>query len=118
MRDCDICYESRINFKTLSCSHSMCMSCFKKINKTCCPFCRKPFTKEEILDHLPAKIKNKTEAPILNYNIPFSRVSRNQYRKRRKNLSFKQVLERRQMIRKRMKKKWTRKDFHLNRIVY
>ena len=54
------------------------------------------------------------EAPILIFT-PFSRAIKNCYRRRRRNLSLEEVLERRKNIRKRMKKKWTRKNKHLRR---
>lgn len=114
MRDCDICFHERCNFKKLTCNHELCVSCFKKLHKNQCPFCRKNFTIDEIQDKLPARIKKKMEAPILIFT-PFSRAIKNCYRRRRRNLSLEEVLERRKNIKKRIKKKWTRKNKHLRR---
>lgn len=120
MRDCSICFNQRSNFKNLSCSHELCVSCFKKLHKTQCPYCRKNFTLDEIRDKIPIKIKKKMEAPILifTHHVPFSRAIKNCYRRRRKNLTLQQVLERRASIKKRMKKKWTRKNKHLRRFCF
>ena len=43
----------------------------------------------------------------------FSRVRKNMQRRRRRDLSFEEVLERREMIRKRSKLKWTKKNERL-----
>jgi hypothetical protein len=53
-----------------------------------------------------------------NYDNIFSRVRRNCHRKRRRDLTFEEVLERRQMIRKRCKDKWMKKDGRLNKFNY
>jgi hypothetical protein len=51
-------------------------------------------------------------------NIQFSRVRRNCHRKRRRDLTFEEVLERRQNIRKRSKDKWMKKDGRHNKFNY
>jgi len=52
--------KSRVQ-KVLSCSHSLCKSCYLRLDKTICPFCRTSFnyTKDEI---------NQRKLLDLNYN--------------------------------------------------
>ena len=47
---------------------------------------------------------------IIEHNIPFSRINRNRIRNRRKNLSKDEILERRNITKKRIKRKWMKKD--------
>jgi hypothetical protein len=50
---CQICYASELNPKTikeLRCKHTLCRTCFLRLVKKECPFCRAPFgTKKEII---------------------------------------------------------------------
>ena len=138
--------------KVLCCSHCLCMSCYLKLDKTFCPFCRLRFhySKDELIlrnslnldynkwqppsqitNYIPnERIRIRTRnTNIVNYpnsiiyynsqidtpnniivNEPFSRVRKNMTRKRRRNLSFDEVLERRKNIRKRCQKKWSHKN--------
>ena len=59
--------------------------------------------------------QNRTEQNTQNINEPFSRVRKNMQRRRRRDLSFEEVLERREMIRKRSKLKWTKKNERLHK---
>lgn len=126
MEDCNICYQSKEKFLTASvCGHSLCLDCFKLLEKTECPFCRQSYTQEEL------KIKGIYINSSTNYNppsyqninlrlelyeddntiiqVPFSRIRRNMVRRRRRNLTFEEVKLRRERIRKKMKLKWKRK---------
>ena len=135
--------------KSLSCSHSLCKSCYLRLEKTHCPFCRSIFnysTEElnerkllnlsyhnwqppsQISNYIPPNTQSRIRDRILTINInqqnqvqnrqvqePFSRVRKNMVRKRRKDLEFEEVLERRKIIRQRCKKKWTRKSARLEK---
>ncbi len=135
--------------KELDCNHSMCHSCYLRLEKTQCPFCRSIFkySKEEldernslnlsyhqwqppsqILNYIPpdnvrtrqrTRNRNNTSLNINMSNVrrneiiiqePYSRVRKNMVRNKRRNLDFEEVLERRKIIKKRCKKKWTRKN--------
>jgi hypothetical protein len=48
-------------------------------------------------------------------NQPFSRARKNMTRRRRRNLSFDEVLERRRVIRRRCQMKWMRKNGRLEK---
>lgn len=41
-KECDICYEevNEKHFKSLSCKHELCQSCYSKLPNEKCPFCR------------------------------------------------------------------------------
>ncbi|CAE7352985.1 rngB [Symbiodinium natans] len=39
--ECCICYEGGPQVRVLSCKHSICTDCCRKIRSTCCPMCRK-----------------------------------------------------------------------------
>jgi hypothetical protein len=47
--ECPICLENKKIFFTSSCSHTLCINCFKKINPPRCPLCRKDYSYIEIL---------------------------------------------------------------------
>ena len=140
--------------KVLCCHHSLCESCFLRLEYQHCPFCRSSFqyTQEELnkrkslnleyykwqppsqisnyipSDNFRTRTRNRTRnitfisdiisnTPTNNNNItqaePFSRVRKSMHRRRRRDLSFEEVLERREMIRKRSKLKWTKKNERL-----
>lgn len=143
--------------KNLACGHSLCHSCYLRLDKTYCPFCRSVFNysnqeleerkllnlnyhnwqpPSQIYNYIPpsnniSSFRNRTRNRVIsvedlnaqinpnqnrdnrNPNIiqePFSRVRKNMIRKRRKDLEFEEVLERRKIIRKRCQKKWVRKN--------
>ena len=127
--ECYICYEHNSDkiFKTLVCNHSLCNDCYKKLIQSKCPFCRHPieipnpsvYTAPDI----PFSIEDINSSQNINfqniaddYQQPFSRVRRNMNRRRRRNLSFDEVLERRKRIKKRCKRKWMRKNGRLRKI--
>ena len=58
-------------------------------------------------------ITSNTQTNNTTLSEPFSRVRKNMQRRRRRDLSFEEVLERREMIRKRSKLKWTKKNERL-----
>ena len=126
--------------KVLSCDHFLCESCYLRLDKTYCPFCRKVFT-YSTLDILKRKKLNlnynwQHPSQINNYippdnynniglpsstlrvnrrnhqfvNEPYSRARKNMNRRRRRNLSFDEVLERRRIIRRRCRSKWMKKN--------
>lgn len=138
MEDCYICYCKIYKIHRLPCNHTLCYNCYIKLIQPHCPFCRQPFT------YSADDIKNKPVSPTASYinmmidnlnisnnnplydsnldnheyrNEPFSRVRRNCNRKRRRDLTFEEVLERRQIIRKRCKDKWMKKEGRLNKIT-
>lgn len=123
--ECYICYEHKSDkiFKTLVCNHSLCNDCYKKLIQNKCPFCRHPieipnpsvYTAPDI----PFSIEDINSFPnISEHPVPYSRVRRNMNRRRRRNLSFDEVLERRKRIKKRCKRKWMRKNGRLNKINF
>ena len=141
--------------KVLCCHHSLCESCYLRLEYQHCPFCRSSFqyTQDELnkrkslnLEYYkwqpPSQITNyipsdnsrtRTRTRTRHRNITFvsdiisntqnnnsnpqvehfSRVRKNMHRRRRRDLSFEEVLERREMIRKRSKLKWTKKNERL-----
>ncbi len=141
MEGCSICFskfsekiDHNKSKKTLLCCHSLCFSCYIRLDKTQCPFCRTNFNytdKElitrnkldinysnwqppsQITNYIPINIihsQDNDNGDFLDRDIPFSRVRRNMRRKRRKDLTFQQVLERRNKIKKRCKMKWNKKN--------
>ncbi len=149
MESCTICcfkysneYQTDMDKKkkTLSCHHSLCVSCFIKLESQHCPFCRCPFTytsdelskrqalnldyfkwqpPSQITNYIPGEIIRVRNTNIttrenrITYNEPFSRVRKNMHRRRRRDLTFEEVLERRNQIKKRCKRKWERKEARL-----
>ena len=63
LMDCSICYEKTENI--LSCNHSTCICCLKKLIKrnNCCPVCRKEF------DILPYKYIPPRHSPNLKISV-------------------------------------------------
>ena len=53
-----------------------------------------------------------------NEHIPYSRISRNKSRKRRRDLSEEEVKERREIIKKKCKRKWELKNGRVNKIKW
>lgn len=139
MEECHICLALPTDdkWKELFCSHKMCFSCFLKLQNQTCPFCRKEFkyTQEEIKTRHALNISYKPYTPpsqltnindIFNsfnqlniddndYNIPYSRINRNRFRKRRRNLSEEEIKERRRIIKEKCRKKWTYKENRLKK---
>ena len=72
--------------------------------------------------------RNRSNIPIISNNendfshyerqIPFSRIERNRIRRRRRNLSPKEYLERRKRIKKRCKMKWNKKNRRAEKISF
>lgn len=150
MEDCSICFTGCKSWKNLPCQHKLCNSCFLKLDRTICPFCRKQFnySKDELkkriklnIDysnwHPPSQLvipveftrqNRPTNLPILNYNnedytnyIPnraFSRMERNRIRRRRRNLTPKEYLERRKRIKKKCKMKWLKKNKRAQKMLF
>lgn len=127
MEECFICYEDNINnWKILSCCHKMCYNCYIKLITNKCPYCRCPFEysnndlKKRILSPPQAQIMtiNSVDDSLINYdNEPFSGLFRRQKnRRRRRNLSEAEILERRKVIRERCQNKWIRKNGRLEKI--
>ena len=143
MEDCYICYCKIDKIHRLPCNHTLCYNCYIKLIQPHCPFCRQPFTysaddiKNKPVSPTASYINNSINVMLDNLHIsnnnplydnidnhdnhnadnfgPFSRVRRNCNRKRRRDLTFEEVLERRQMIRKRCKDKWMKKEGRLNK---
>lgn len=132
MEECNICLTcpSNSKWKVLSCNHKMCFSCFLKLQKNTCPYCRLPFnyTKKEQslkynISYTPPQLNNITNIVNSfnqlnidnNYNIPYSRINRNRYRKKRKNLTEEEIKEKRINIKERCKRKWINKENRLKK---
>jgi hypothetical protein len=129
MEDCMICYNNKSN-KVLPCSHSFCSNCCVRLNAPVCPYCRQVFifNSEEIKQRIKLGILNgykwdassniivEPEIIIENEinNESFSRVRRNMYRRRRRTLTFEEVLEKRQQIKAKKTRHWEKKN---NRLV-
>jgi hypothetical protein len=129
MEDCMICYNNKSN-KVLPCSHSFCSNCCVRLNAPVCPYCRQVFifNSEEIKQRIKLGILNgykwdassniivEPEIIIENEinNEYFSRVRRNMYRRRRRTLTFEEVLEKRQQIKTKKARHWDKKN---NRLV-
>jgi hypothetical protein len=129
MEDCMICYNNKSN-KVLPCSHSFCSNCCVRLNAPVCPYCRQVFifNSEEIKQRIKLGILNgykwdassniivEPEIIIENEinNESFSRVRRNMYRRRRRTLTFEEVLEKRQQIKTKKARHWEKKN---NRLV-
>ena len=124
-----ICYNNKSN-KVLPCSHSFCSNCCVRLNAPVCPYCRQVFifNSEEIKQRIKLGILNgykwdassniivEPEIIIENEinNEYFSRVRRNMYRRRRRTLTFEEVLEKRQQIKTKKARHWDKKN---NRLV-
>ena len=158
MESCSICCfpyseqensESKRSKKILCCSHSLCQSCYLRLEKTHCPFCRSNFQystedlnkrkllnldyykwqpPSQITNYIPSetnrmrRINNVSDIINLptqtNFQIihePNSRIRKNMQRRRRRDLSFEEVVERRKMIRKRCQMKWMKKNGRLEK---
>jgi hypothetical protein len=131
MEDCTICFNNKSN-KMLPCSHSFCSNCCVRLNAPVCPYCRQVFifNSEEIKERIKLGILNgykwdassniivEPEIIIENEinNESFSRVRRNMYRRRRRTLTFEEVLEKRQQIKAKKARQWERKNNRLDKI--
>ena len=131
MEDCTICFNNKSN-KMLPCSHSFCSNCCVRLNAPVCPYCRQVFifNSEEIKQRIKLGILNgykwdassniivEPEIIIENEinNESFSRVRRNMYRRRRRTLTFEEVLEKRQQIKAKKARQWERKNNRLDKI--
>lgn len=129
--ECNICYSSGCD-KKLECSHNLCYECYLRLDKNTCPFCRQSFkwTQQDLDDKIKKGIHYKPENPFQFVNLnddtseviivtlelvaieyePYSRVRRSQKRRRRRDLSFDEVLERRENIKKRIKRSKQHKE--------
>jgi len=141
MEDCKICY-STVSDKKLPCGHDLCSSCVVRLNSALCPFCRQNFlfSAEEIKQRIKLKIINGYQVDVppglafrpidwvenrqLNVSLveeeniitePFSRVRKNMERRRRRFLSFDEVIERRQLIKDRKARHWDKKNAQLQK---
>ena len=159
MESCSICFlpytennSSKVTRlkKELCCHHCLCESCYLRLEKAHCPFCRSSFqyTHEELIkrkslnleydkwqppsqitNYIPPEIVRRNNINSMNSGIirntqennnqvtsePYGRVRKNMSRRRRRDLSFEEVLERRRIIRKRCKLKWTKKNGRLEK---
>ena len=116
-----ICYSSSTEWKILPCCHKLCFSCYIKLIHESCPYCRQHFkySVDEInirhnknINHIPQQLTNSFNELTIDsdYNIPNSRTNRQRFRKRRRNLTEDEVKERRRIIKKKCKNKWTCKE--------
>ena len=127
MEDCYICYNSfedkKHNWEVLPCNHKLCKKCFDIISKNKrnykCPFCRHEIINENTNKNPQVQLNDvRIDLEItveITLDIPFSRLERNRTRKRRRNLTFEEIKERRENIRKRCKKKWNNREARLNK---
>jgi len=140
MEECKICYIKESN-KKLPCGHECCSDCCVRFNSALCPYCRQSFTftADEIKKRIQLGIINGYNWEVLPPGLaltpiewvqparqlnnitreapePYSRVIRNCVRRRRRNLSFDEVIVRRKEIQERKARHWDRKDGRLNKI--
>lgn len=142
MEECSICFSvfSKDNKKTLACNHHLCNKCYLRLDNANCPFCRTEiiYTREDYIKRErltstyyrwqpPTQLFSLESFTDLNLNsssfeenqenvvsnVRNSRLRKNQVRKRRRNLTFEEVQERRRIIKKKCKQKWERKDGRL-----
>jgi|UniRef100_A0A6C0IW44 hypothetical protein len=126
----------------LCCNHSLCEFCYIRLDKPNCPYCRLEFkysiddsNKRKLLNleyfkwQPPSQISNYIPSPTINSiprlnlinnenqlsQLPFSRIKRNTIRRRRRDLSFDEVIERRLLIKKRSTRKWEHKEARFNK---
>lgn len=148
MEDCTICFTGTKSWKTLPCQHKLCETCYLKLDNCLCPYCRKKFTytKDELKKrskmninynnwHPPSQLvipeeftRNNSNLPVINdtldndfpimNNPAFSRMERNRIRRRRRNLSQKEYIERRKRIKKKSKMKWLKKKKRAEKIRF
>ena len=138
MEDCKICYIT-VSDKKLPCGHELCSKCVVRLNSASCPYCRQQFTfsLEEIKQRIKLNIVNgyqweappglafrpsdwidsprQLNSPLVDspLNEPYSRVKKNMERRRRRFLSFDEVLERRKQIKERKARHWEKKNAQL-----
>jgi len=132
MEDCYICYNgydanNKNVWEILPCNHKLCKKCFNILTKNKrrynCPFCRHEIIKDfDKTNKNPQVQLNNIELSIdieisveITLDIPFSRLERNRIRKRRRNLTFEEIKERRENIKKRCKKKWNNREARLSK---
>ena len=129
------CLNNRCRYeKFISCGHSLCYSCYLKLKKSNCPYCRNEFTysledlaimnkKNNKIPHSISVQSNQLntlwQSPTdIEYNIllndtinePFSRLKKNSFRRRRRNLTLDEIITRRQEIKHRCTEKWSHKE--------
>lgn len=133
--------------KTLSCNHQLCARCYLRLQTQKCPYCRHEFKydKEDIIKRQlihnytpPTQQSNNNNQIELNNsfyifdfnsfnqleiytrprNIPFSNINRKRNRKRRRDLSEEDILERRRIIRDKCRRKWSHKEARINKIKW
>lgn len=100
--ECGICLEDNLHNELLhymECKHFTCNSCYRKLKKNTCPFCRKviklfskPNTNKNIINF--ERSANNAEYFIFSndFVIPTMRLDRNEYRLKKK-LNKKKKLE-------------------------
>jgi hypothetical protein len=128
MEECFICYSSPSGnnyWVELSCNHKLCHQCYTKLTTQLCPYCRQPFNKDNKLIqdiHSPSQqlntfnfIELDIEITIISNSINNNRIERQRYRRRRRNLTFDEVVERRKMIKEKCKRKWEHKENRLKK---
>jgi len=117
MEECIICYNNFKNFKTLGCLHKLCESCYLKLQKQSCPYCRTPFqyTKEDL--YLKLQKNSRQENDVIINSYPEMRITTYQ-RRRRRDLSIEEISKRREIIRRKCKKKWKSKEARLNKMKW
>ena len=140
MEDCKICFITASD-KKLPCGHELCSKCVVRLNSASCPYCRQNFifSLQEIKERIKLNIVNGYQwevppglafRPIdwinnprqLNISVednvinePFSRVRKNMERRRRRFLSFDEVLERRKQIAEKKARHWDKKNAQLSK---
>lgn len=163
MEECYICFSNYepSKIKSLPCCHTLCFSCYLKLDKQKCPLCRKEFdyNKDDIIKRNKLGIQNKYDSPSIQQNyIDRSRINdlnnfndindlnnlnnfneiiynqglriynieieyiglieRQRHRKRRKNLTEEEIIEKRKIIREKCKRKWMIKENRLSKIKW
>lgn len=79
MSECEICYEEKNEKIYLRCSHSLCNTCYDRIENNC-PFCREPIV-EKILEEKKLEAMENDPEYWLEYDnrewVTYSRFLRN-----------------------------------------
>lgn len=75
MHECDICYNSCVTIKLLTCCKEkhMCISCKNKYSQSKCPFCRQNMNRKPTIiivnKNTPCPEKGNIIMSLVNYNI-------------------------------------------------
>jgi hypothetical protein len=133
MRECEICFKENVNDSSivfLECAHSLCKSCYNRLLKDECPFCRsvinreKPESKkkhsisldeyilrmdQKMYDHIQRrkKINRKIKKKYKNLNNPSNNKSKNN-----------KLKNKRKSLRKNYDENSSKKEINKNKYIF